>query len=103
MNELQKIFGADLFEDKTLLPTLKQLAGIEKEKPFECVGTINEVRTALDIALRNYGHSPPPLLKEYVDCNQVSEQIPFDKLYNDFNKQNFLPPTFRQILLKHMQ
>lgn len=39
---LKKIFKKNLFEDKTLIPLMKQMIGKEKFKPFECVGTIKE-------------------------------------------------------------
>jgi len=39
--ELYKIFKKDLFEDKNLIPIAKQLIS---NKPFECVGTIEETK-----------------------------------------------------------
>lgn len=45
--ELVGIFGKNLFGDKELLLYLLQLCGEEKQKPFECVGTVSEVNTAI--------------------------------------------------------
>jgi len=45
--EVLSIFGKNLFEDKTLLKIFKELLGLENFKPFECVGTPEEVKSAL--------------------------------------------------------
>jgi hypothetical protein len=42
--ELQNIFGRNLWEDMSLKPTLKALLGLEGHKPLDCVGTIEELR-----------------------------------------------------------
>lgn len=41
------IFGKNLFGDATLVPLYKSLLGIESFKPFECVGTPDEMKLAL--------------------------------------------------------
>lgn len=38
-----EIFWKDLFEDNTLIPLFEELLGIEGIKPFECVGTNEEM------------------------------------------------------------
>jgi len=45
--EMISIFGQNLFDNKKMLLYFDQLCGIEKIKPFECVGTIDEVNVAL--------------------------------------------------------
>jgi hypothetical protein len=45
--ELSKIFDKNIFDDLTLLPTVKELIGESGHKPFECVGTSDEVLKAL--------------------------------------------------------
>ncbi|MFA5348961.1 MAG: hypothetical protein WC309_01155 [Candidatus Paceibacterota bacterium] len=47
--KLKKIFKKDLFEDRKLIPLMKQLIGKEKFKPFECVGTIKENRKIFEM------------------------------------------------------
>lgn len=46
--KLIKIFGKNLFEDQSLLPLFEELSGKRNFKPFECVGTPEEVRLALE-------------------------------------------------------
>ncbi len=51
--ELIAIFSKNLFEDKDLEEYFLQLCGERETKPFECVGTVSEVRAALTLCLRN--------------------------------------------------
>ncbi len=48
--KLISIFGKNLFEDKNLLPLFKELLGISQIKPFDCVGTPEEMQYALNLA-----------------------------------------------------
>jgi len=50
--QLLKIFGRDIFENKKLLPVMKSLIGEGRPKPFECVGTKKESRLALNLSLK---------------------------------------------------
>jgi UDP-N-acetyl-alpha-D-muramoyl-L-alanyl-L-glutamate epimerase len=45
-----------------LLPLLEQLTGLAETKPFECVGTLDEVRSALVLAARRAGSDHTPAL-----------------------------------------
>ena len=44
---LCKIFGRDMLEDSEMVPIMDQLIGMVEEKPFECVGSREEVNTAI--------------------------------------------------------
>ena len=50
--ELVEVFGGDLFVEPALIDTFKGLLGVDGiEKPFECVGEIDELRLAYHKAL----------------------------------------------------
>lgn len=49
-DRLVQIFGHDLLHDPSLRHELDQLTGRAATKPFECVGTVGEVQTALALA-----------------------------------------------------
>lgn len=49
--DLIKIFGENLFQKKSLLPLFQELWGEKRFKPFECVGTPEEVKAAMILAL----------------------------------------------------
>ena len=49
-DELLAIFGRNLLEDESLLPTFLELAGLEGTKPLECVGLAEETLAAAALA-----------------------------------------------------
>jgi hypothetical protein len=46
------IFGADLFTQKDVSPLLAELVGLSHHKPFECVGTTEEMLVALYLCVQ---------------------------------------------------
>lgn len=67
-DDLNRIFGRDLLDDEELLPILWQLTGFTDEKPFECIGTVDEVNAALKFLVRrDSGAGLPLLLAKYAD------------------------------------
>lgn len=88
-DELVQIFGKNLFEDVELIPLLEQLSGFASEKPFECVGTMNEVRAALTRSLSVSNGSVPPLLSHFKNLeNPAQEPISFQHLLQEFGPSN---------------
>ena len=59
------IFGKNLFEDKSLLTLFKELLGIKNFKPFECVGTPEEVKLAMEKICKKGEFNRTPLLVLY--------------------------------------
>ncbi len=51
--KLISIFGMDLFEREDLLKTFIELTGYGDNKPFDCVGTFEEVNFALSLTITN--------------------------------------------------
>ncbi|MBR5146220.1 MAG: hypothetical protein IKW54_01170 [Bacteroidales bacterium] len=76
-NELLEIFGNDLLNDSELLPILKQLKGEAEVKPFECVGTVEEVNACLAASSRDVTPvaSIEDLLKQYDYINNLPEHF----------------------------
>jgi hypothetical protein len=79
--ELTSIFGENLLLKKSLQETRKQLQGISANKPFECVGSKNEVNLALK-NLKNAGSHSDEFMRE---------------LHN-FDTENFVPAALKPIL-----
>ena len=50
--KMVEIFGKDLFEDRKLLPLMKDLIDLKRIKPFECVGTKKESLKAFKLSLK---------------------------------------------------
>lgn len=64
--QLENIFGGNLFEDEQLIPTYKQLLGLEGAKPFECVGTPEETKEAFRRAHTRRDLDNTPAMKLYL-------------------------------------
>ncbi|MFO7997562.1 MAG: hypothetical protein R6U86_01125 [Bacteroidales bacterium] len=67
-DQMQGIFGADLFNHAGLVSILDQLTGLAETKPFDCVGTTEEVNVALSYLVHKKeqeGSALPPLLEHY--------------------------------------
>ena len=94
---LNSIFGKNMLDDMTLKPFFDQLVGTEATKPFECVGTISEVNSALSMTLRRwYADSRPALLRGYVAQPPTT---PLDTLFPEHN----LNHDELELLTRHVQ
>ena len=93
---LQKIFGRDMLADQEMLPLLEQLIGITEEKPFECVGSRDEINTAICEAIakmKEEGYDLPLLFRHYQQTEQYQqyrercegEQNPYRHFYEEEN------------------
>jgi hypothetical protein len=63
--EVLDIFGKNLFEDKNLIPLFEELVGVRNFKPFECVGTPEEVREASKKILERGEFNETILMKHF--------------------------------------
>ena len=96
-DELIDIFGEDLFAKESLEKTFVELCGYGDLKPFECVGTFEEVRFAVTKTIKQCeeeGRELPYLLKLYKSRYEESK----DEFLKYYNNKNFLPEEFDKIL-----
>ncbi len=92
---LNQIFGKSMLDDTTLELEFRQLIGEAETKPFECVGTVSEVRQALAMMqARWYPTSRPALLKDLKDSKDLKDFKDLKVLLPMGN----LTPEERQIL-----
>jgi hypothetical protein len=107
--ELKEVFGKDMLNDPNMKEYFIELIGQSEHKPFECVGSIDEVNLAVSLAIRKLeqnGEKLPLLFEEYKSRSlYVPENI--DTLNAEccgsFNEQNLLPAEFKKILKKEME
>ncbi|MCR4660083.1 MAG: hypothetical protein K5650_07285 [Bacteroidales bacterium] len=59
---LNAIFGKSMLDDTTLAPIFDQLTGRAPTKPFECVGTVSEVNSAINMAIKRWYTGQRPAL-----------------------------------------
>ncbi|MBQ4377503.1 MAG: hypothetical protein II793_07415, partial [Bacteroidales bacterium] len=82
-DRLSQIFGHNLLDDEDMRLSFRQLIGVEPTKPFECVGTVSEVRMALQMALdRWYSDQRPLLLNDYEKDSFPTTNIQLSNLDN---------------------
>lgn len=62
---LLKIFGKNLFKDRSLLSVYRELWGLEAGKPFDCVGTPEETLTVFKLAHERGEYKSDIIMKEY--------------------------------------
>ncbi|HIT71337.1 MAG TPA: hypothetical protein IAD08_05410 [Candidatus Scatovivens faecipullorum] len=95
--KLINIFGEDLFEKEDLLKTFIELCGYGETKPFECVGTYEEIRYAITKTIENIEKEEKdlPFLLKYYKNN--FELLKVD-LLNKYNKNNNVPKEFENLL-----
>jgi len=98
------IFGKDMFDDISLIPVLKQLTGIDPVKPFECVGTPDEINTALSYAVDNwYSVKNLPVLLDFFRKSHKYRPVSSEELTHilteQFDNRHFLKPAMYEQLL----
>ena len=90
---LRGIFGKDLLTDPTLRPIFEELNGTAEVKPFECVGTVEEVRACVDF------------MKDR-DATIVESSprgaATVEEILGRFNEEHFLPERFVKLLKKQI-
>lgn len=101
--KLVEIFGEDMFENKELLKTFLELTGNGETKPFDCVGTFEEVNFAISKTIENLENKKeqlPYLLKYYKEnYNLVDTKNDITKRYNE---ENNLTKEQNEILRKEV-
>lgn len=90
---LEKIFGKNMLDDVSLKEDFDGLTGISPVKPFECVGTADEVCFALEKTSEEYkkaGKKLPALLEYFDSCGKKGHV----NLLKAFNSENNIPAEF---------
>lgn len=93
--ELVTIFGCNMLEKEELSGMLDGLVLDGEDKPFECVGTKDEVRLALEMAYERRKASPPALLRHWRELFPQYEPV---SLEHYFDTDNFVPQQFIYLL-----
>lgn len=87
--QLTGIFGRDMMADDELKPIFDELNGTSAVKPFECVGTVEEVRACADFMADKVGTIAESSPKGDASVAEILHR---------FNEENFLPEKFATIL-----
>lgn len=99
--EMINIFGRDMLDDEEMKDNLEKLVGVQTEKPFECVGSRDEVNLALQMTNRKYiseKETIPVLLSYYNSLN--IELIDEDSILKSFDEVNLIPDELKDVYSK---
>lgn len=69
-NQMIDIFGVNMLNDIDMSDTLRDLKGDGKIKPFECVGTYDEVNIALENIKNKYKNTTLPILLQNLNIKE---------------------------------
>ena len=106
--DTQLIFGKELFEDESLVSTFESLLGISGIKPFECVGTNEEMVLAMkknyDLWTTTYQEELPCILRLFSEkilpTMQIWDFISLEKKLMTIGDQMLGPVTPRSSRLR---
>lgn len=98
--ELISIFGQNLLERDDLIEVYKELLGISKVKPFDCVGTSEEVCVAFFLSMQKGEYEQDPIMKFFQqdvlpkipDIDRLKEQV-FEN-----SEKHSIPEEFKEVL-----
>lgn len=97
--DLISIFGEDLYEKQELQETFEELCGYGKTKPFECVGTYEEVNYAITKTIQDLKEKKIalPYLLHYYETNYSLASLKED-MTKRYNEENNVPKELEVIL-----
>lgn len=99
---LTEIFGTDMADDPGMKEDFEKLIGIQEEKPFECVGSRDEVNAAVCLAIEQMeqeGEPLPALFSWYRQQPVFASAFPKRHDYDHYyDCAHLLPEEFLHIL-----
>lgn len=99
---INEMFGKDLFSDVNLTILMDSLIDQDLIKPFECVGTKAELRSALSYFSQKTKANPPQLIQHYDKkyINRSGDRL--EVLLKSWNSDNYLSQKFEEILKQYL-
>lgn len=98
---LKEIFGKVLFDDPALIPLYKELLGVQNFKPFECVGTADETKSAFLLARKNKDLKKTPIMQMFEEEVLPTIKHPESMIEQCLkpNKEHCIPEEFISLIL----
>jgi UDP-N-acetyl-alpha-D-muramoyl-L-alanyl-L-glutamate epimerase len=106
--DVTRIFGEDLFARAEAIPLMQELLGFAEHKPFECVGTREEMLVALYLGVQQAKarYSTLPALLRYVEADVVPQHSDLAQRARDilqaWSDQHHLPREYADLLKKQL-
>ena len=92
--QVDAVFGVNLFDDQDLLPTFRQLLGLEDQTPFECIGEVEESRLAMKRCYEKglYGRAMKVFVQEIL-ANASIDWLQLEQKYLSVYEDSHLIPA----------
>jgi hypothetical protein len=106
--DVTRIFAEDLFERAEAIPTMRELLGFAEHKPFECVGTREEMLVALYLSIQQAKarYSTLPAVLRYVEADILPRHrnLPqrAESVLRAWSDQHHVPPEYAAVLRSHL-
>ena len=98
LNQANYLIGTPMLENEKLKPVFEELTGIAPNKPFECVGTLDDVNEALNLIISS--HEELPALVKYYQQYDISRPV---NTSSQLNPNHFVPKKLLQILTQALK
>lgn len=103
---LTEIFGTDMADNPGMEQYFDQLIGLSEEKPFECVGSRDEINAAVTLTIRDYpaGRKLPYLFEHYKSLGLYEKTLPVCEAYfHYYDHENLLPEAFERVFTEELK
>lgn len=87
---LEEVFGKNLFAEESLLPLFEELMGEKDFKPFECVGTPDEMRQAMQWVRDRGDYAGDPVVERFSSKPDREDLMVF-------HPKHTIPPRFLNV------
>lgn len=103
---LAEIFGRNMADDRDMELYFSQLIGIEREKPFECVGSRDEINAAVTLTIRDFdrginsGDRLPYLFERYKELGMYDKHVAdCEAYYTFYDSEHMIPEKYHERLI----
>ncbi|MCR4925682.1 MAG: hypothetical protein K5917_05270 [Clostridiales bacterium] len=96
---LIEVFGKNMLDNPKLKDTFDGLVGFTPVKPFECVGTVDEINLSLSLAVKKFekeNKKLPFLLDYYSQKADIQKNISDLSILKAYNEENNIPEKFEK-------
>lgn len=103
---LTEIFGTNMAEDPHMEQYFDQLIGLSEEKPFECVGSRDEINAAVTLAIRDFpaDRKLPCLFEHYKKLGLYEKTLPVcEDFFRYYDHENLLPEEFERVFKEELK
>lgn len=83
-----------MFTNPELSPLYQAMGGLNRDKPFECTGTEDEVRSAIQAAAQHGGNLPALTL--CIRNSAITNARPLDILLKGWGQDDLIPPALKE-------